>query len=137
MSGFKGSMALLKVGDGALPEQFRTLGGLRVSRMMINRQMVEATALREDAWRNVLPEAGKAALRVQGSGIYADSAAEQQLRGLAFSGAAAMYRIYGGEGGYVQARCIVVSYEREGKVGELATFRVTLESVDAVSYAEA
>lgn len=137
MSAFKGNMMLLKIGDGNTPEQFRTVGGLRVSRLMLNRQLVETTALREDAWRTLLPEAGKAFLRLQGDGIYADSSAERQLRGMAFSGSAAMCRLYSGEGGCVQARCVVAGYEREGKVAELATFRVTLESVETVSYLEA
>jgi TP901-1 family phage major tail protein len=135
MSAQKGEMVLLKIGDGAQPdEQFATLGGLRTTRMTVNRQVVVANHAGGGGWREALQQAGSAYVRVQGSGIFTDALAESRLRAQAMQGSAMQYRLHFGNGDQLQGAFVVSNYERSGRLGELESFAVTLESAGDVSY---
>jgi predicted secreted protein len=134
----KAELVLLKIGDGANPvEQFTTLGGLRTTRMIINRQVIPATDVTAQGWRSVLERSGTAFMRVHGVGVFTATQAENTLREQALNGTANNYELYFGSGDKIAGAFVVSNYERSGKVGELESFAVTLESVAAISYAEA
>lgn len=138
MTAKKAELMLLKIGDGAgAAETFTTLGGLRSTRMTIQRQPVAAMDVTAEGWRRLVERAGNAQLRIQGSGLFTDSAAEAVLRMQAMHGSAAHYRLYFGDGGHMAGAFVVSSYERSGKVGGMEAFGVTLESAGAVSYVPA
>lgn len=133
----KAELMLLKIGNGASPEElFSTVGGLRTTRMMVNRQLVTATDVTSQGWRRMLEAAGMAFMRVQGVGLFTDSTAEETLRIQAMTGVAANYELYFGNGDKISGAFLVSSYERGGKQGDMESFGVTLESMGAVGYSE-
>lgn len=135
MTANKAELLLLKIGDGASPaESFITLGGLRSTRMTVNRNPVTATDVLSEGWRRVLDEAGNAAVRVQGSGLFLNSAAEAVLRGQTMAGTVTNYQLHFGNGDCLSGAFVVSQYERSGKVGDMEAFSLTLESAGAMSY---
>lgn len=138
MGAFKGSLVLLKIGDGATPvEQFTTLGGLRTTRLSINRQPVNVQDVTGQGWRVALEKAGVSSLRVQGEGIFTSGEAGITLQELAISGAVRKYHFYFGNGDRLESRFIVTSYERIGTVNGLEAVNLTLENSGVPEYIEA
>lgn len=134
----KAELVLLKIGDGVSPqEQFSTLGGLRTTRMTVNRQVLTATDVTLQGWRGLLQGAGTAFVRLQGAGVCANSAAETTLRQQAMTNKAVNYEVYFGNGDKMSGAFMISHYERSGKVGDMESFAIILESVDAVEYIEA
>ena len=137
MSAGKGSMVLLKIGDGATPaETFTTIGGLRMTKTGVNRQLIAADTVDGDGWRRILSECGSSSVRIQAEGIFHASAAEQLLRAQALAGSLASYKMYFSNGDILEGAFLVTAYERSGKVGEMEAFSVTLESAGNVTYQE-
>lgn len=138
MTASKAELLLLKIGDGASPgEGFSTLGGLRSTRMTVNRQPVAATDVTSEGWRRMMSQTGNAQMRIQGSGLFMNSAAEAVLRAQAMAGTTANYRLQFGNGDHMAGAFVVSSYERSGKVGDMEAFGVTLESAGTISYERA
>lgn len=133
MTAYKGSMLLLKAGDGGIPtEQFITIGGLRNTRLAINRQPVTHQDMANSGWRQVREGAGIAQMRIQGQGIFTDSEGENVLRAQSINGLGRNYRICFGNGDVLQGRFVVSAYERAGKTGDAEAFSLTLESAGPV-----
>lgn len=132
----KAELLLLKIGDGVSPaETFSTLGGLRSTRMAINRQPVTNSDVSSQGWRALAERAGTASVRIQGSGVFSNSAADEVLRAQVMSGLIANYMLCFGNGGVMSGAFLVSGYERSGKMGEMEGFSITLESAGSVSYA--
>lgn len=133
----KAELLLLKMGDGASPEAFTALAGLRTTRFMINRQPVTVQDVAGQGWRELLPQAGITSVRVQGVGTFVNGEAEKRLREKALSGEAGRYALCFGNGDVIRAGFVVGSYESSGRTGELEGFSVTLESTGAVEFTQA
>lgn len=135
MSAYKGRLMLLKIGDGGSPEEiFTTIGGMRATRMHINRQLVPVADVTSAGWRRAVPESGMTALRIEGSGVFMGQSAAALLQEQALTGKAARYRLFFGDGAVVTALFIVAGYERSGRQGEPEGFTVTLENAGDVEY---
>ena len=134
MTAYKGNLVLLKIGDGGNPQQFTTIGGMRTTRMTVNRQVVAATDVLSDGWRRALAGSGKASVRIQGNGVFTDSAGERQLQEQAMTGGAAAYRLFFANGDRMDGVFMVASYERNGRAGDMEGFSLVLESAGAVEY---
>ncbi len=131
----KGKDVLLKLGDGATPtENFVTVGGLRTTRLRLNRQLVDATNVASGAWRVGVSSAGITALQVQGEGIFTNSAAEEGVRAVALSGATQNFELLFGNSQKLTGSFIVTAYERAGTLRDAEQFSVTLESAGEVVY---
>ncbi|MCH2548124.1 MAG: phage tail protein [Alphaproteobacteria bacterium] len=138
MTAFKSETLLLKIGDGQSPtEGFTTIGGLRTTRVSVNREVVTATDVTSQGWRRALAGVGNALIKIQGAGVFLDSSAEEMLREKAMNGGSGNYALFFGNGDTITGAFIVRNYERNGKVGEMEGFTVALESVDVVNYASA
>lgn len=138
MTAKKAELVLLKIGDGTAPsEQFTTIGGLRTTQMRLNRQVVTATDVTCEGWRESLGNAGTAFVRLQGAGVFTNSVAETLLQQQAVSGTTSNYEVYFGNGDKMTGAFSISAYERSGKVGDVESFTVTLESGGQVAYVEA
>lgn len=133
----KGSLVLLKVGNGAPTELFTTIGGLLVSQLVLNHTLVPANTLVSLDYRTLLGGAGLKSVRMSGSGIFTDSASEELLRGYAFAGTAHNYRFIFASGAYCAGSFIIGRYERMGDQDAEEMYSVVLESAGPVSYAAA
>lgn len=124
----------LAVSNGGDPEVFTVLGGLTVSRLVLGRRVVTSGYLGDGGWRRLLAGAGVRGLSLTGSGEFTDSAAEESLCALSFSGAQANWRVDFVAGGVITAPCIVSAYERISTVGDILKYQLSLESAGEVNY---
>lgn len=134
MSARKGSLVLIKVGNGATTEVFSTVGGLLVSHMLLNRALVDGSTLESQDYRKLLSGAGMKSMRISGSGIFTDAASEELLRGYAFDGGSHNYRFIFANGAYCAGPFVISRYERRGDYDEEEIYALTLESAGVVNY---
>ena len=124
----------LAVGNGGMPENFTSLGGLTLSRLALGRRIVASGYLGDGGWRRLLAETGGRSLSLTGSGEFTDSGSEETLRALSFSGAQANWRVDFGAGGIIAAPCIVSAYERISAAGDVLRYQLSLESAAEAEY---
>lgn len=124
----KGSLMLIKIGDGQPTEQFATVGGLRISSMTLNHAVMDASCVGGGPWRQLLEGAGPCAMRLEGVGIFTDSAAEANLQACVFAGTVRNFRLYSGNGDYVQGPFMVSMYSRSGHVDSEEGYMMRLDS---------
>jgi len=81
MTAQKGKDLLIKIGDGASPEVFTTVAGLRATALAFNAQTVDVTnADSADQWRELLAGGGVKSASISGSGVFKDVASDAALR---------------------------------------------------------
>ena len=134
MPAYSGALVLLKIGNQGVPvETFSTVGGMRTTRLIINRQQVNATDVQSGAWRD-LAATDIASLRIQGSGLFTDDAAEAAVRTHAFNGGLRHYEFYFGNGDKIRGGFMVNRYERGGEMQDAESFSLILESSGTLTY---
>lgn len=138
MTAQKGSLVLLKVGDGGTPtETFTTVGGLRTTSFTHNNQTVDATNKDSGAWRELLEGAGVRSISISGSGVFTDSAAEETVRGYAVNNSIQNYELTFGNGDKLSGAFQITSYQRAGTYNDAETYSITLASAGAVTFTTA
>ncbi len=125
---------LIQIGDGATPETFSTVAGLRSSAITIDTRPVEITNKDSAGWREILDGAGVRRLAVSGSGVFWDSAAEATLRAKALAGAVANYRIVFENGDVFAGPFLVASLDYSGDHDGERTYTLSLESAGVVTF---
>lgn len=128
---------LIKVGNGASPEVFATVGGLRASAIMLGNQPFDATTMESGVWRRLLGGAGIQSMHISGSGMFTDAASEETVRGYAFAGSVNNYQFIFANGDSVTGAFLVTSYDRSGDYGSEEIYALTLESAGAITFADA
>ena len=143
MAAQKGSSFLLKDNSGG---SALVIGGLRSTSMTINGEIVDITAKDSatftgssghDIGRALGANMGIRSMSVSASGVFTDSAGENNLRGAAFTGGSVNYDLVFGDGSTVKGAFIITSYERAGEYNGEETFSVTLESNGTMTYTNA
>ena len=69
-----GASLLVKVGNGASPEVFTTVAGLRDTSISINQETVDVTNKDSSRVRTLLAPGGIKSFTISGSGVFTDSA---------------------------------------------------------------
>lgn len=134
MTAQKGSLVLIKAGDGGAPEQFDTIGGLRTTRMVLGNQLLDNTHRESGSWQELLSGAGIQALIISGSGLFLDSLAEETIRANAFAVTAKNYRFCFANGDYLTGAFCISEYERYGDHDGAERFDITLISSGVMTY---
>tara|TARA_R100000426_G_C4810918_1_gene106441 strand:- start:552 stop:965 length:414 start_codon:yes stop_codon:yes gene_type:complete len=80
MAAQKGADLLMKIGDGASPEAFTTIGGMRSTSLTMNDEMVDITNKDSSGARTILAQGGTTSMTVTGSGVFTDTPSETTLR---------------------------------------------------------
>lgn len=124
----KGYDFVLQIGDGAGPEVFTTLGGLRTKSMSINSAMIEATNHGSNEWREILPTAGVRSITVSGGGIFNDSESLTQLKTDLISGVIRNFKLVDGNGDTLTCGFKIVSFEQSGEHNAEHAWSISLES---------
>ena len=123
-----------------------TLGGMRSTSMSINGETVDITTKESatfdgvsgnDIGRVLLANAGIRSMSISASGVFTDSAGENNVRGAAFTGDSLNYDLVFGDGSTVKGAFIITSYERAGEYNGEETFSVSLESNGTMTYTDA
>ena len=117
---------LLKIGNGADPEVFSTLGAARAVALALDNTPVDATTMDSSGAQQLQAAAGVQAMTLALEGLFKDSAAEETLRLSAFSRTAKNYQLLFPNGDLFAASFIIGRYQRGGSVGGLESFSVTL-----------
>lgn len=135
MTAQKGSLLLLKVGDGGTPtENFTTIGGLRTTAFSHNNQTVDTTNKDSGAWRQLLDGAGMRAISISGTGVFTNAASEETVRGFAMNNQIKNYKLTFGNGDSMTGAFQITSYQRAGNYNNEETYSLTLSSAGAITF---
>lgn len=135
MTAQKGSLLLLKVGDGATPtENFTTVGGLRTTSFTHNNQTVDATNKSSGAWRTLLEDAGVRSITISGTGVFTNAVAEETVRGIAMNNQIKNFQLTFGNGDSMTGPFQITSYQRAGNYNNEETYSLSLASAGTISF---
>ena len=135
MAGQRGRDMLVRMGDGAEPEAFTTLAGLRARSIVLGAGLVDATSGESPGeWRELLSGAGVKRAEVTGSGVFKDAASDALMRAALFEGKAASFRLVIPDFGTLAGAFMVAELTWGGAHDGEATFGVRLVSAGAVTF---
>lgn len=124
----KGSLVVVKIGDGGETELFTTLGGLRLVEYSIANPVLDNGDLESGAWRSLHNQPGNRSLSITTSGIFTDSAPEETLRGDAFSGSARNYELEFGNSQKISGAFLITALTRSGSIESEQRYTLSLAS---------
>ena len=135
MPAHRGLDVLLKLGDGADPETFTSVAGLRAASLSLNAEMVDAThAASPGRWRELLAGAGVRAASVSGAGVFVDDDVALARRGLFFAGEHRNWRLEIPGLGAITGPFALTNLDYAGEYDGEATAAVALASAGALSF---
>lgn len=136
MAAQKGSDVLVKVDDGT--GTFNTIGGLRSKSISFNAETVDVSdGDSTNKWRELLAGAGFKSSTITGSGVFKDSASEEDVRGYFFNGTHEDYQFIIPDFGTVEGPFQVTSLDYAGEHNGEATYSMTFESAGALTFTPA
>ena len=135
MAAQKGSALLLKIGDGASPEAFTTVGGLRSTSITLNDEAVDVTTKDSSSLRALLANGGVQTISISGSGVFTDAASETTLRGKFGASSFSNFQVIIPDFGTYTGAFMVASLEYAGEYNGEVTYYVTLESSGTITFA--
>lgn len=135
MAAQKGSAMLMKHGNGASPEVFTTIGGLRSTTITLNDEPVDVTNKDSSGVRALLIGAGVTTVSVSGSGVFTDAASEASLRGEMGAAAANNWQFLIPDFGTYTGAFILTSLEYAGEFNGEVTYSCSFESNGAITFA--
>ena len=135
MAAQKGSALLLKIGDGASPEAFTTVGGLRSTSITLNDEAVDVTTKDSSNARTLLANGGIQTITISGSGVFTDAASETTLRGKFGASSFSNFQVIIPDFGTYTGAFMVASLEYAGEYNGEVTYSVTLESSGTITFA--
>jgi len=133
MTALAGKDFLLKAGDGAGPEVFSTIGGIRSKSLKINSESIDVTSEDSAQWREILDGAGITSMSVSGSGIFTDSTAARLVRTNCIGRTLMNFELIDGGGTKFAGKFKVTSFETAGEYKGEQTYAISLESSGAVT----
>lgn len=135
MAAQKGKDILLKIGDGADPEVFTTVAGLRARTISLNARSVDATdSDSAGRWRELLAGAGVRQASVSGAGVFRDAASDALIRAAFFAQSADTWRLIVPDFGTLEGPFLVAALEYAGEHEGEATYAITLASAGQVGF---
>jgi TP901-1 family phage major tail protein len=135
MAAQKGRSLLMKIGDGASPEAFTTIGGMRSTSIAINDEMVDVTNKDSGTNRALLAQGGIMSMSVSGSGVFTDSASETTLQGKMNNSTNTNYQFLIPDFGTYTGAFQLTSLEYAGEYNGEVTYSFTFESDGAITFA--
>ena len=136
MAAQKGKDILLKIGDGAGPEVFTTVAGLRARTISLNARSVDATdSDSAGRWRELLAGAGVRQASVSGAGVFRDAASDALIRAAFFAQSADNWQLVVPDFGVLEGPFLVAALEYAGEHEGEATYALTLASAGEVTFA--
>jgi TP901-1 family phage major tail protein len=138
MAGQQGRDVLIKIGDGAMPEAFTTVAGIRAKTIALSAGLVDSTtADSPGAWRELIAGAGAKKAEVSGSGVFKDAVSDERMRAVYFAGQAASFRLVVPDFGVLSGPFVVAELSYAGEHDGEATFAIRLASAGQISFAAA
>lgn len=135
MTAQSGSDLLLRIGDGAIPQVFTTVAGLRSRNLSFNARTVDVTdSDSAGRWRELLSGAGIKSASIGGSGIFRDAASDSRVRAAFFSQTADSWQIVIPDFGRVDGPFQVTSLDYAGDYDGEVRFSLSLASAGPVGF---
>jgi len=128
MAAGKGSLLILKIGDGASPATYTAIAGIQAKTLTINNEQVDITADDTAPWRRLLAGAGLRSMSISGNGVNKDDAQLNLVRARALDGALDDFQIVEPSGDTLTGLFQVASFEESGDYNGANLFSITLES---------
>ena len=136
MSAQKGKDLLIKIGDGASPEVFTTVAGLRSTQLALNATNVDVTnADSTDQWRELLSGGGVKTASVSGSGVFKDAASDATLRTAFFNQATPDFQLTIPSFGTITGPFKIATLQYEGPYDGELKVSLSLASAGALTFA--
>lgn len=137
MAAQKGSDILIKVdSDGA--GTFVTVGGMRSKAISLNAETVDVSdSDSANKWRELLAGAGLKNATITGSGVFKDSAGEEDVRGYFFAQTLEDYQFIVPDFGTMEGPFQVTSIDYAGEHNGEATYSLTFESAGELTWTAA
>ena len=129
----KGRLMLISIGDGASPEVFTSIAGLRSKGLTINNEAVDITTSDEAPWRTLLGDTGLRTLSLSGSGVFQDDAAINDIETLALNGLLNNFQIAFENNDVFEGAFQVTSFEYAGEHVDAQTYSMSLESSGTIT----
>lgn len=127
-----GAAFLLRMSDGGLPEQFRTVAGLRTTQLSLSTDPVTVTHKGSGGWRELLPAGGIRSVSISGAGVFTGSAAELALKAQALSGQVGRFEVSFEGGDRLRGSFQVTRLDYAGDFNGERTYTLALESSGVV-----
>lgn len=135
MTGQKGRDVLIKIGDGASPEVFSTIAGVRAKTISLNARSVDGTSGESpEAWRELIAGAGVKSASVSGAGVFKDAASDAAMQAAFFAQAVRRFQLIIPSFGVIEGPFLIESLDYSGDHDGEAAFAVTLASAGALSF---
>ena len=137
MAAQKGSDILIKVdSDGA--GTFVTVGGMRSKAISLNAETVDVSdSDSANKWRELLAGAGLKNATITGSGVFKDSAGEEDVRGYFFAQTLEDFQFIVPDFGTMEGPFQVTSIDYAGEHNGEATYSMTFESAGELTWTAA
>lgn len=135
MAGQKGRDVLIKIGDGAAPENFTTVAGIRAKTISLNARSVDGTSGESaQAWRELIAGAGVKSATVSGAGVFKDAASDAALQQAFFTQAARSFELVIPDFGVLAGPFLIEALDYSGDHDGEAAFAITLASAGALAF---
>jgi TP901-1 family phage major tail protein len=135
MSAQKGKDLLIRIGDGASPESFTTVAGLRATTLAFNAQTIDVTnADSAGQWRELLAGGGVKSATISGAGVFKDAASDAALRNAFFAQACPNFELVIPDFGIVGGPFKLASLQYEGPYDGEVKLALSLVSAGALSF---
>lgn len=135
MAGQQGRDMLIKLGDGATPENFISVGGIRARHLKLGASQIDATCANSAGqWRELLPGAGIKTAQIAGSGVFKDMPSDMQIRQVFFDQAAPNWQFIVPDFGEISGAFQITKLDFSGDYRSEAKFSIELESAGEVSF---
>lgn len=134
MTAQNGKDLLIKIDmDGA--GTFKTLAGLRASRISFNSQTVDSTSLESaGGWRELLAGGGVKSASISGSGIFRDETTDERARQIFFAGEIPRFQVIIPDFGVVEGGFQITSIEYSGQYDGEAVYELSMSSASALTF---
>ncbi|MEV8465445.1 phage major tail protein, TP901-1 family [Fluviibacterium sp. DFM31] len=114
---------------------FRTLAGLRATRIGFNAETVDVTSLDSaGGWRELLSGAGVRSASLTGAGVFRDDSTDLRAKDMFFGSQVTVYQVVIPDFGIVQGEFQITALEYSGNYDGEATYEMSLASAGALSF---
>lgn len=137
MAAQKGSDILIKV-DSNGAGSFVTIGGMRSKSISLNAETVDVSDSDSvNKWRELLAGAGMKSATLTGSGVFKDSAGEEDVRGYFFAQSIEDYQFIIPDFGTIEGAFQMTAIDYAGEYSGEATYSMTFESAGELTWTAA
>jgi TP901-1 family phage major tail protein len=135
MTAQKGKDLLLKIGNGADPETFATVAGLRATTLAFNSQTIDITnADSANQWRELL-DGGVKSATISGSGVFKDTASDETIRAAFFAQTNANWQVTIPSFGTITGAFKITQLQYDGPYDGEVKINLSLASAGALTFA--